>query len=40
MFDWLVVGQIVPANPASAVRGPEHAIKTGKKPVLELRKNF
>jgi site-specific recombinase XerD len=35
MFDWLVVGQIVPANPASAVRGPKHVVKTGKTPVLE-----
>jgi site-specific recombinase XerC len=37
MFDWLVVGQIVPANPASAVRGPKHVVKTGKTPVLERR---
>jgi site-specific recombinase XerD len=35
MFDWLVVGQIMPANPASAVRGPKHVVKTGKTPVLE-----
>ena len=35
MFDWLVVGQIVPANPASAVRGPKHVVKTGTTPVLE-----
>src|SRR5690242_21093511 len=35
MFDWLVVGQIVPANPASAVRGPKHVVKTGSTPVLE-----
>jgi site-specific recombinase XerC len=35
MFDWLVVGQIVPANPASAVRGPKHVVKTGKTPVLQ-----
>jgi site-specific recombinase XerD len=35
MFDWLVVGQIVPANPASAVRGPKHIVKTGTTPVLE-----
>jgi site-specific recombinase XerC len=35
MFDWLVVGQIVPANPASTVRGPKHVVKTGKTPVLE-----
>jgi site-specific recombinase XerD len=35
MFDWLVVGQIVSANPASAVRGPKHVVKTGSTPVLE-----
>jgi site-specific recombinase XerD len=35
MFDWLVVGQIVATNPASAVRGPKHVVKTGKTPVLE-----
>ncbi len=34
LFDWLVIGQIVPANPASAVRGPKHVVKTGKTPVL------
>src|SRR3984893_4164458 len=35
LFDWLVVGQVVPANPASAVRRPKHVVKTGKTPVLE-----
>jgi integrase/recombinase XerD len=35
LFDWLVVGQVVPANPASAVRGPKHVVKTGKTSVLE-----
>jgi site-specific recombinase XerD len=35
LFDWLVVGQVVPANPASAVRGPKHVVKTSKTPVLE-----
>ena len=35
LFDWLVVGQIVPSNPASAVRGPKHVVKTGKTPVLD-----
>jgi site-specific recombinase XerD len=35
LFDWLVVGQVVPANPASAVRGPKHVVKTGTTPVLE-----
>jgi integrase len=35
LFDWLVVGQVMPANRASAVRGPKHVVKTGKTPVLE-----
>ena len=35
LFDWLVVGQVVAANPASAVRGPKHVVKRGKTPVLE-----
>ncbi len=35
LFDWLVVGQIVPMNPAAAVRGPKHVVKTGKTPVLD-----
>src|SRR5271170_2536565 len=35
LFDWLVIGQVVPANPAAAVRGPKHVVKTGKTPVLE-----
>jgi site-specific recombinase XerD len=34
LFDWLVVGQIVPTNPASAVRGPRHVVRKGKTPVL------
>jgi site-specific recombinase XerD len=35
LFDWLVLGQIVPSNPASAVRGPKHVVKTGTTPVLD-----
>src|SRR6202030_822241 len=35
LFDWLVTGQIVPMNPAAAVRGPKHVVKTGKTPVLD-----
>ncbi len=35
LFDWLVTGQIVPANPAHAVRGPKYALKKGKTPVLQ-----
>jgi site-specific recombinase XerD len=34
LFDWLVVGQILPSNPASVVRGPSHSQKKGKTPVL------
>ena len=34
LFDWLVTGQIVPPNPAHAVRGPKHVVKTGKATVL------
>ena len=34
LFDWLVVGQVVPANPASSVRGPRHSVRKGKTPVL------
>ena len=43
LFDWLVVGQVAPMNPAAAVRGPKHVVKTGKTPVLdaaEWRKLF
>src|SRR5580704_3527762 len=35
LFDWLVIGQVVPTNPAAAVRGPKHVVKTGKTPVLD-----
>ena len=34
LFDWLVTGQIVPTNPAHAVRGPKHVVSKGKTPVL------
>jgi site-specific recombinase XerD len=35
LFNWLITGQIVPLNPAAAVRGPKHVVKTGKTPVLD-----
>jgi site-specific recombinase XerD len=35
LFDWLIVGQVAPSNPASAVRGPTHVVKSGNTPVLE-----
>jgi integrase len=34
LFDYLVVGQVMPVNPAYAVRGPKHVVKKGKTPVL------
>ncbi len=34
LFDWLVVSQIVPANPAASVRGPAYSIRRGKTPAL------
>ncbi|TKB87770.1 MAG: integrase [Nitrospira sp.] len=34
LFDWLVVGQVLPSNPASSVRGPKYSTKKGKTPVL------
>jgi site-specific recombinase XerD len=34
LFDWLVVGQVIPMNPAASVRGPKHIVKKGKTPVL------
>ncbi len=35
LFDWLVVGQVVPWNPTAAVRGPTQVLKRGKTPVLQ-----
>jgi site-specific recombinase XerC len=35
LFDWLVIGQIMPVNPANAVRGPRHIVRRGKTPVLD-----
>lgn len=32
--DYLVVGQVIPSNPAASVRGPKYVVKTGKTPVL------
>jgi integrase/recombinase XerD len=34
LCDYLVIGQILPMNPAASVRGPKHVIKRGKTPVL------
>ncbi|MGH9396079.1 MAG: tyrosine-type recombinase/integrase [Terriglobia bacterium] len=34
LFDWLVTGHVLEANPAHAVRGPKYVVKKGKTPVL------
>ena len=34
LFDWLVVRQVMPLNPAHAVRGPKYKVTQGKTPVL------
>jgi integrase/recombinase XerD len=34
LFDYLVIGQVLPANPASAVRGPKYVVSKGLTPVL------
>jgi site-specific recombinase XerD len=34
LFDWLVIGHVMDANPAHAVRGPKYVVKKGKTPVL------
>ena len=36
LFDWMVVGQVIPVNPAHTVRGPKHTQKKGKTPVLKV----
>ena len=35
LFDWLVIGQVMSANPAASVRGPRHVVRSGKTSVLE-----
>lgn len=35
LFDYLVVGQVVPFNPAAPVRGPRHVVAVGKTPVMD-----
>jgi site-specific recombinase XerD len=35
LFDWMVIGQVMPTNPGAAVRGPRHIVRRGKTPVLD-----
>jgi site-specific recombinase XerD len=37
LFDWLVIGQVVPSNPATSVRGPKYSYTKGKTPVLDRK---
>lgn len=34
LFDWMVTGQVIPFNPAHAVRGPRYSMSKGITPVL------
>ena len=34
LSDWLVIHQVLPVNPAAAVRGPKHVVTKGATPVL------
>lgn len=36
LFDWLVIGQALPFNPAASVRGPRYSYKQGKTPMLPV----
>jgi integrase/recombinase XerD len=36
LFDWLVVGQVLPSNPAASVRPPRHLVRAGKTSVLSF----
>ncbi len=35
LFDCMVTGEVMPTNPAAAVRGPRHVVRRGKTPVLD-----
>ncbi len=35
LCDYLVLGHVLPTNPAASVRGPKYSVKRGKTPVLD-----
>jgi site-specific recombinase XerD len=35
LFDWMAAGEIMPTNPATAVRGPRHVVRRGKTAALD-----
>lgn len=37
LFDWLVTSQVMPSNPAHAVRGPRYSVSKGSTPGAVLR---
>jgi site-specific recombinase XerD len=37
LFDYLVIGQVLPMNPASGVRGPKHVVTKGSTPILTAK---
>ena len=39
LFDWLVIGQIMPVNTATSVRGPSHLVKKGMTRFCRLKKS-
>jgi site-specific recombinase XerC len=38
LFDWMVVGQVLPTNPVRAVRGPKHSQRRGRSRCWEPTK--
>ena len=40
LFDWLVTGQVLPLNPAHAVRGPRHSVIKGATTVMSSHEKF
>ena len=34
LFDWLVIGQVIPSNPAHSGRGPRHSVSKGSTRVI------
>ena len=38
LFDWLVLGQVIPMNPAASVRGPKHVVKKGQDAGAQRRR--
>lgn len=37
LFNWLVIKQVVPDNPALFVKGPKFSCKTGVTPIIEAK---